>query len=386
MTKNRRIPAVLLQRARTLTGAVVVAAGLTVGGAGTAVAVPNIHCGDTIVADLVANTDLTCPGDGLVVGADDVTLDLGGHTIAGAGAGTGLAVTGHSGVTVRNGTIAGFDTGSPPFGQAGVVADNAPHVTFHHVRTLGTSMAILSSDDAVVTGAMVGAAFDTDFSERVSLTGNRFAGTWTRMANGSRHTVTGNVFDDSDLVFIESASSKTWDNVFLDARVVVGVVAMAHTIAHNAFTGAGSGVSMADASSSASVTGNTFQGSLIGVRPKLPHAFAATVIGHNIFLGAGAASVLLDDAGGGTGPVDITGNTVIGSGHQSGGMTDGAGNAVDDGIHVNAPPSGANVTITGNHTGTSADHGIEAVPGTVVDGGGNTSTGDPNGCLGVTCA
>ncbi|MGB3442607.1 MAG: right-handed parallel beta-helix repeat-containing protein [Actinophytocola sp.] len=386
MANDRRIPAVLSGRARTLTGAVVVAAWMTVSGtATTAVAAPNIHCGDTIFADLVANADLTCLGDGLAIGADDVTLDLGGHTIAGSGTGTGLAVTGRSGVTVRNGTIADFSTGSPPLGQAGVVADNAPNFTFHHVTTHNTSVAILSSDDAVVTGATVGGAFDTNFSERVSLTGNRFAGTWTRLANGSQHTITGNAFDDSDLVFIESASSQTRDNIFVDARVVVGVVAMAHTIAHNVFTGAGSGVSMADASSSATVTGNIFQGSLIGVRPKLPYAFAATVIGHNTFLDAGAAGVLLDGGGGGTGPLDIRGNTVIGSGHQSGGMTDGAGNTVNDGIHINAP-SGSNITITGNHTANSEDFGIEATPGTVIDGGGNTSTGDPNGCLGVTCA
>jgi hypothetical protein len=392
-------------RRRSVIGAVVAAVGTTVIGTShgfpaqaatvstmdstatiATVARPNVQCGDTVVADLVLIVDLVCPGDGLVVGADDVTLDLGGHTITGAGTGTGIAVTGRSGVTVRNGTIAGFRTGSPPLEEAGVVADNAPHVTFSGVTTQNASVAILSSDDAVVTGARFGSAFDTNFSERVTLTGNRFTGPWTRLANGSLHRVTGNTFDDSDLVFIESASSQTRDNTFADSRVVVGVVAMAHVIAHNRFTGAGSGIAMADATSSATITRNRFKGSLVGVRAKLPFSFTGTVIGDNTFLNAGAAGVLLDSgAAGGTGPLDISGNTVIGSGHQSGGMTDSAGNTVNDGIHIHAPSPGATITIASNHTENSADFGIEAAPGTVIDGGGNTSDGDPSGCLGVTC-
>src|SRR5204862_977171 len=41
-------------------------------------------CGGTITADTTLVSDLTnCPGDGIVVGADNITLDLNGHTIDG---------------------------------------------------------------------------------------------------------------------------------------------------------------------------------------------------------------------------------------------------------------------------------------------------------------
>ena len=36
-------------------------------------------CGATIVEDLRLDHDLVCAGDGLIVGADDITIDLNGH-------------------------------------------------------------------------------------------------------------------------------------------------------------------------------------------------------------------------------------------------------------------------------------------------------------------
>src|SRR5436309_5420776 len=42
----------------------------------------HVQCGDVITADTTLDGDLHCPADGLVIGADDLTLDLGGHLIA----------------------------------------------------------------------------------------------------------------------------------------------------------------------------------------------------------------------------------------------------------------------------------------------------------------
>jgi hypothetical protein len=47
---------------------------------------PGLECGDTITADTTLERDLTgCPSNGIVIGADGVTLDLNGHTISGDG-------------------------------------------------------------------------------------------------------------------------------------------------------------------------------------------------------------------------------------------------------------------------------------------------------------
>jgi parallel beta-helix repeat protein len=82
-----------------------------------------LGCGDTITADTTLDSDLTgCRSNGLVIGADNITLDLNGHTISGDGKQVrrcpgrqpceiGVVNVRHGGVTVRNGLLRGFDTG-----------------------------------------------------------------------------------------------------------------------------------------------------------------------------------------------------------------------------------------------------------------------------------
>ena len=78
--------------------------------------VRKVACGETITASLrLANSLLDCPGDGLVVGAADLTIDLGGHRIDGVGAesgGVGIRnEPGFAGVTIRNGLVTQFYDG-----------------------------------------------------------------------------------------------------------------------------------------------------------------------------------------------------------------------------------------------------------------------------------
>jgi nitrous oxidase accessory protein NosD len=68
-------------------------------------------CGVTIVENLKLDHDLACTGNGLIVGADGLTLDLNGRTITGSGTGVGINVTGRTGVTILGGTIRRFFAG-----------------------------------------------------------------------------------------------------------------------------------------------------------------------------------------------------------------------------------------------------------------------------------
>jgi parallel beta-helix repeat protein len=97
-------------------------AGLVLAGAVPAVAAQAeaITCGTVVTHDMILENDLLdCPGNGLVIGADGITVDLGGHTITGR-----LLTTigdldqvgvdnsaGHDDVTIRNGTINEFARG-----------------------------------------------------------------------------------------------------------------------------------------------------------------------------------------------------------------------------------------------------------------------------------
>jgi hypothetical protein len=49
-------------------------------------AASKVSCGDTITADITLHRNLVnCPNNGIVIGADNITLDLNGHTIDGDG-------------------------------------------------------------------------------------------------------------------------------------------------------------------------------------------------------------------------------------------------------------------------------------------------------------
>src|SRR5215212_8344473 len=87
----------------------------------------HVHCGDVITQDTTLYSDLLdCPGDGLVVAASHVTLDLNGHVIDGDGVpsppgsqSSGVVIADRaagdystqSDVDVRNGTVQEFDGG-----------------------------------------------------------------------------------------------------------------------------------------------------------------------------------------------------------------------------------------------------------------------------------
>jgi hypothetical protein len=87
---------------------------LTFAGAPMVASAGHVGCGDTIVTDTTLDADLDCTllGRGLYIGAKKVTLDLGGFTIFGnptTGTGVSVCCSPIKGVTIRNGTIDGFD-------------------------------------------------------------------------------------------------------------------------------------------------------------------------------------------------------------------------------------------------------------------------------------
>lgn len=71
-----------------------------------------VSCGQVITQSIILTADVTgCLEDGLIIGAEGITIDLGGHTLAGTGLGAGILNDGFNYVTVRNGTIHGFSYG-----------------------------------------------------------------------------------------------------------------------------------------------------------------------------------------------------------------------------------------------------------------------------------
>jgi len=98
----------------TLNGVRCLRAGLTIAGLlllAPVLVTANDLCGATILADLKLDEDLSCAGDGLIVAADGITINLNGHAIAGSGSGIGVTLRARRDVVVHGGTITDFVTG-----------------------------------------------------------------------------------------------------------------------------------------------------------------------------------------------------------------------------------------------------------------------------------
>ena len=121
-----------------------------------------VRCGQVISHDTRLSKDLVnCPGTALTIGADGVTLDLGGHVVDGINApgSEGIAVDGHSRVTVANGTVREFRVNGVAFRDAA-----RGRVRELVVRQIGAGG---------VEGEDVSAGIFVDGSDGVEIEGNR---------------------------------------------------------------------------------------------------------------------------------------------------------------------------------------------------------------------
>src|SRR4051794_35087277 len=122
-----------IRRLTTTAFALVGAGLLTLGAAPARATTPS--CGATITANTTLRADLVnCPGDGLIIGADNIALNLNGHTIDGdaipspTGDEGGIRLQAHHGVTISHGTVQEFNTG--------VLLDAAGGNRLRHLTTL----------------------------------------------------------------------------------------------------------------------------------------------------------------------------------------------------------------------------------------------------------
>jgi parallel beta-helix repeat protein len=102
-----------------------------------------VACGETITADTTLESDLVdCPNNGIIIGADDITLDLNGHIIDGDDAlvdpcpknelcDVGVLNDGHNGVTIAGGTVKEFALGALVFSARRNMLSRL--TTFEHV-------------------------------------------------------------------------------------------------------------------------------------------------------------------------------------------------------------------------------------------------------------
>ena len=122
---------------------------------GTATAA-HVTCGQTITQSTTLDSDVgPCASTAIRVGADNITLDLGGRTVYGRqtpGEGPGILVQNRTGVTVRNGRVILFDAGVVIQGGSGNTITNV--VAQDNIGTLATDfgdgIAVFGSSNNVI--------------------------------------------------------------------------------------------------------------------------------------------------------------------------------------------------------------------------------------------
>jgi len=401
--------------------AVLVLVACVVPGSGQAHA-SNVSCGATITTNTKLDSDLTnCPSNGIVIGADNITLDLNGHTVGGDGVPApscfdddgicdlGISNSaGHVGVTIKGGAVRGFDIGISVAGNEnrvqGVATANNSSFGLILGDSTGSRIDHNSSVDDGVSGILM---FDSSDSR---IDHNSVAGTTgyaMPVFGSSRNRIDQNVLTgDQHGILLESSDAHEGSN---DNEI------RANRISHG-------GSIEIDHSSDNRVEENTLSnpgdGILLGgAEHTLVRDNSVTDAGVG-FPDAGGFGILLDGAddslvqrnvvAGGEGPAifvtslesestsdrNVISHNVTRSRLSDGILVNGDATATlvtgntanengDDGIRIDA----AGTTLTRNTADFNHELGIEAGPG-VIDGGGNRArgNGNPLQCTNVTCS
>jgi len=122
-----------------------------------------LACGQSITTNTVLARDVgPCAGDGLVIGADGVTVNLNGHRVvgtAGPGDNVGIRMQGRSRIVISGGTVTGFGAGVAIMGGSRNIVTA---VTVEHnigpingSGDFGDGLAIFNSSDNVVRNNVI---------------------------------------------------------------------------------------------------------------------------------------------------------------------------------------------------------------------------------------
>jgi parallel beta-helix repeat protein len=333
---------------------VLAAAGLLSWNAQSAFAT-HVRCGDTVTSDTRLDSDLVnCSGPGLVIGADDITIDLNGHTIAGDLPGLSEAGVDDSlqydRIVIENGTITGFYDGVLLKRASGSVLRQLT------ISNVIEGLHLLDSSDNTVEKNSVsrvpsgnGILLEGD-SDRNRVEKNTVSGANAAIgieATGPSATMIpeGNLVEKNELrandfgVFLAGLRNRLEKNELRGNGIGVFLLGAGQNVIENNWVLAGDAGMWLMESDDNRLSSNRVDGHFLG-----------------ILVQQGSAGTIVEN------------NT--------------ASHNADDGIHVDDPST----TLTGNVANENGDLGIEAVAG-VTDGGGNRARGNGNSaqCVNVAC-
>ncbi len=195
-----------------------------------------VSCGGVITTNTTLTADVgPCSTTaGIVIGADNVTLNLNGHKVSGIGAGQGttqgIVGSGVSGATVENGTVTGFDTGVYfEFGSGETITKMNAH----------DNIGSLDGNGIFGEGIQLFQVTNSTISNNQVIHNGTFAGIDVFDASGI--TITGNVVTDNNI--LESMSTHGGGNgIMQDIGIWVVFLSLPTTsnvVSTNSVTGSG---------------------------------------------------------------------------------------------------------------------------------------------------
>jgi hypothetical protein len=352
-----------------------------------AFAAKQVKCGDTITTDTTLHADLVnCPNNGIVIGADHITLNLNGHRVDGDGAlvhncpsgedcDVGIDNPGHDGVTVKGGAVRQFGVGVLAYQTrhlrlkrlavshnhfSGIVIAASTHAVLKH---------LLTTADGLTTDQSGMAFFDTDHLrlKDSKLRANGDIGLYDENLDRSR--LIGNTFSRNPEAgaLVNGDGNLVAHNRFRRDGVGVGLGGNDNIVRRNLVAHSHLGLQVGGGKRNLFARNRVRNARGVGIDVASYGPVADTVVRRNRVHGAGrdglAVRVMKTLK-----RTHVRRNHVFHSG--------------DDGIDV---PS-RSTTLTGNEADRNADLGIEAVHG-VRDGGENTAhgNGDPRQCTHIVC-
>lgn len=366
---------------------------------------PQPSCGQVVTESVTLTGDVAgCLGDGLVVGADGITIDLAGHSVTAAGPalcdGGCIGIdnrAGHDGVQIVNGTVSGFGRGVVfDDGDGGTLSN----LTVRHGGNYGepgTAVRLHSSDRTSIDrlSAIGGdpAVVLSDSDENTLTRSDVLGGVSIRVgdalwitdgSDGNRvHDTT---IDGEHRGFSVSGSDNTLTNVRAYGYGGNVLMGSSRTRVGRSVLNGGQGTGLEMVGANATLVDRN---EISGWAPLRVHDSVGTeVVRNHVTSGFPDLANIAVDAGDGT---TLRRNVVEGSldgifVSSSAGHVLVVGNratrALDDGIDVRAPGT----VIRANSANDNGDLGIEAVQG-AIDGGGNRAVGNgnPQQCVGVRC-
>lgn len=177
----------------------------------TIVQATEVTCGMLVTEDIVLDTNLDCRGlnsNGLLIGDNDITIDLNGYTIAGDDSvQAGVWGQGYFGITIKNGAIYGF--------SVGVLLRDSEDVAIEHLsmaHQAWESIYIEQTADVRIEDIQVSLVYVVEGNETsgVTLVGVEDAKLQDVNAEGSFY----------GLLSLESKEVKVLDSSFTDVRHV----------------------------------------------------------------------------------------------------------------------------------------------------------------------